>query len=222
MEDRKRNIIIPIITLIIGSILGALFPSMFVPDIKSVYTSDVTIDQYGFNYTSAKWEYHIQPEKKYIWSFPKESWSYFIIELRDLRDDFNLSDYKGVSFCIKGNIENQKIEFNLFSDKYQYWNKGNLLVTTKWREDEILFSNLCVAPWTEKWHPEAPKNPNLEKVRAFGFAIKTTTPTENKIWIDEVELIHRNGSKTIISNFNTLNASINGKEGLWHVGWGYS
>lgn len=220
MEDRKRKIIIPIITLIIGTILGALFPSMFVPNIESVYTSDVIIDQYGFNYTSAKWEYHIQPERKYIWDTPKESWSYFIMEIRDLRDDFNLSDYKGVSFYIKGNIENQKIEFNLFSE-YQYWNKGNLLVTTWWREEEILFSNLSLAPWIEKWYPNASKTPVLEKVNAFGFAIKTQEPTKNTIWIDEIYLIHKNGSKTLISNFNTLNVSVDGKEGLWHVGWGH-
>jgi len=231
MGDRKHKIIIPVAMLVIGALLGALFPSMLVPNIKPVYTSDVIIDQYGFNYTSARWEYHIQPERKYIWNSPKESWAYFDMDIRNMEDDFNLSDYKGVSFYIKGNIENQLIEFNLFTHNfthdnkvhkvYQYWNKGNLLVTTSWRKEEILFSNLSATPWTEKWHPEAPKTPNLEKVCAFGFAIKTHEPTKNKIWIDEVELIHKNGSKMLISSFNTLNVSINAKEGLWHAGLGH-
>lgn len=205
----------------IGTILGAICPFLFVPNIEPIYASDIIIDQYGMNYTSAKWEYQISPEKKYITSTPKESWSYFIMETRDLRDYFNFSNYKGVSFNIKGNIENQQIEFNLFSEGHQYWNNGNLLVTTKWEKRDILFSDLCITPWIEKWHPDAPKNPNLEMVTGFGFAIKTFTPTENNIWIDEIELIHKNGSKTLISNFNTFNVSVNGNEGLWHTGWGH-
>ena len=94
-------------------------------------------------------------------------------------------------------------------------------MTTNWRKEEVLFPNLCIAPWTEDKYPEAPECPNLEKVYAIGFAIKTHTPPDNKVWIDEVELIHKNGSKTLISNFNALNVSINGKEGLWHAGCGH-
>lgn len=162
--------------------------------------------------------------------FPRKG-AYFDRDIRNIEDDFNLSDCNGVSFYIKGNIENQLIEFNLFThnfthDKehtvYQYWNKGNLLVTTNWRRENILFSSLSATPWTEKWHPEALEGTNLKKVYAFGFAIKKThEPTENKIWIDEMYLVHKNGSKTLISNFNALNISINGKEGLWHAGWGH-
>jgi len=232
MKIEMSEILKTAVALLFGFVLANLILSVFVINIEPVYTSDVIIDQYGANYTSARWEYHIQPEKKYICDTPKKSWAYFDMDIRNIEENLNLSDCKGVSFYIKGNIENQLIEFNLFTHNfthnnkehnvYQYWNKGNLLVTTNWRREEILFSNLSATPWTEKWHPEALEGPNLEKAYAFGFAIKKThRPTENKIWIDEMHLVHKNGSKTLISNFNTLNVSINGKDGLWHAGWGH-
>ncbi len=232
MKIEMCEILKPAIAFIIGFSIANLFLSVFVINIEPVYTSNVTIDQYGANYTSARWEYHIQPERKYIWDTSKESWAYFDMDIRNIEEDFNLSDCKGVSFYIKGNIENQLIEFNLFTHNftqdnkvynvYQYWNKGNLLVTTNWRREKILFSTLSATPWTEKRYPEAPESPNLEKVCAFGFAIKKTVePTENKIWIDEMYFLHKNKSKTLISTFNALNTSTNGKEGLWHAGWGH-
>ncbi|HYN44879.1 MAG TPA: carbohydrate binding domain-containing protein [Candidatus Limnocylindrales bacterium] len=229
MKDKKYENIIPIVTLIVGAILGALFPTMLVPNIEPVYNSDLIIKQQGANYSSAQWEFHIQPEKKYFYDSPKESWAFFDMDVRNIENDFNLSDFKGVSFYISGNVENKKIQFNLFThnftngnhEVYQYWNNGNLLVTTNWRKEEILFSSLNATPSTEKWYPNEPKNPNLEKVFAMGFAANTTVPMINKIAIDEMYLIYKNGSKMLLTNFNTLNVSINGVEGIWYAGVGH-
>ena len=190
-----------------------------------VYISNVTIDQSGANYTSARWEYYIQPNVEDIFKI-KTHWVFFDLDVRNIEDNFNLSDYEGIEFYIAGCEEDQRIEFSLFThsfidDKhrvYQYWDGGKLLVTTNWKKERILFSNLSIVPWNE--YLEAPKKPELDKVFALGFAVHTVKPTKNVIWIDEVYLIHKNGSKVLISNFNTLNTSINGVEGLWHAGWG--
>jgi hypothetical protein len=216
--------------LIIGALLGALLSSILPPyiflNIKPIYESNAMINQYGANYTSIVWIYNIQPEKKYIWSSPKESWAYIDMDIRNIEHDFDLSDFAGISFYIKRSIENELIGFNLFTknislDREIIQYNCPVLLTTNWKEQKVLFSNLSTTSSVKKWYPGAPISPDLKKVFAFGFAKNTKDPTQNEIWIDEVYLFRNNGNRTLISNFNSLNTSINGTEGLWHFGWGY-
>jgi hypothetical protein len=217
----------------IGALLGAIssstLPPYVVPNIKPIYESNAIMDQYGANYTSIEWTYSIQPERKYIWSSPKESWAYFDMDTRNIKNDLDLSDFDGISFCIKGNIENEPIEFNLFVHNISLENDSRemlqynspVLITSNWKEQKVFFSNLSTTASVKKWYPGAPKSPNLKKVFAFGFAKNTKEPTQNEIWIDEVYLFRKNGNRTLISDFSSLNTNINGTEGLWHNGWGH-
>lgn len=237
-EDKINNksikSILQILLVIFGAFLAAVLPQILVPNIEPIYVSNIIIDQNGANYTTALWEYHIQPKKifnlpDWIQRQPKDNWAFFNMNLRNIENNLNLSDFKGVSFYIIGEIDNQFIQFNLFTqnitdnrnDVYQYRNNGSLLVTTNWRKEEILFSNLNVTDWTKESYPFVSKSPDLEKVYAFGFAIHTKDePKMNRISIDEIYLIHKNGSKILLSNFNTLDVNINGVEGIWHTGSG--
>ena len=221
----KWKIALLIIGTLLGALLSSILPPCIFPNIKPIYESNAMINQYGANYTSIGWIYNIQPEKKYIWSSPKESWAYLDMDIRNIEHDLDLSDFEGISFYIKSNIENELIGFNLFTqnlslDREIFQYNSPVLVTTNWKEQTVLFSNLSTTPSVKKWYPGAPIRPNLKKVFAFGFAKNTKEPTQNEIWVDEVYLFSKNGNRTLISDFNSVDTNINGTEGLWHFGWG--
>jgi len=180
------------------------------------------------------WDYHVQPERGFCWDQARESWAFFDFDTKNIEKSLDLSGYQGLSFYIKGGIENQKIEFNVFTQettqnnefiRYQYYDGGNLLTSNNWKKVKIIFSDLNITPWSEKSYPSAPKKPDLKKVYAFGFADKINVIIEdkvnNQIMIDEVYLIHDDGTTTLLSDFTDFNATINDKPGLWHTGWGY-
>jgi len=175
-----------------------------------------------------KWEYRIEPPETYGSFFPKEIWSYCDFDLKNIENNFNFSGYRGIRFYLKGNIENKNIEFNLFTHNndmknheiYQYMN-SETRVESNWINKEILFEQLTLAPWTKESYPMCTEKPDLNKTYAIGFAIKTTKPELNQIWIDEMYFIKNNGEYELISNFNDINATINGEKGHWHTGWGY-
>lgn len=209
-------------TLFVG-ILIPLSVSYILPMTPPIYESACVITQQGANYTSAMWKYDIQPEKKWWFDEPMESWAYFDMDIRNIEDDFDLSDCKGVSFYIQGS-ENADIEFNLFThafykgthDFYQY--RRIIAIDTLWKKETIYFSNLIRAPWTYSGEPESPA---LKRVYAIGFAARTNeNRIKNTIFIDEVELIYENGNRATISDFSVFNANINGKEGYWYSWWG--
>ncbi|MCK4735982.1 MAG: hypothetical protein KAT65_26240 [Methanophagales archaeon] len=218
------------IALMIAFVSANALLTYLVIDNEPIYISNVDIYRQGANYTSAKWEFYVQPEQKYVWSDPKDvSWAFCDMDIRNIENCFNLSEYNGILFYISGNIENQPIEFNLFTHYFindnrthqvcRYSNKEDFLITTNWDIVNISFSNLSIVPPSmEEWYP---KSPDLEKVFAIGFAVKTYTPIEGEIHIDEVSLIHKNGSSNLISNFDKLDISINGKDGVWHAGTGH-
>lgn len=218
------------IALMIAFVSANALLTYLVIDNEPIYISNVDIYRQGANYTSAKWEFYVQPEQKYVWSDSKDvSWAFCDMDIRNIENCFNLSEYNGILFYISGNIENQPIEFNLFTHYFindnrthqvcRYSNKEDFLITTNWDIVNISFSNLSIVPPSmEEWYP---KSPDLEKVFAIGFAVKTYTPIEGEIHIDEVSLIHKNGSSNLISNFDKLDISINGKDGVWHAGTGH-
>lgn len=207
-----------------------LFSTLIMPGKLPIHESEFSIDQYGGAINaSAKWEYEIQHEKRYIFSnfFDSElSWAFFDMDVQNIENNFNLTDCKGISFYITGNGENIPLEFNLFTHElnkkheiYQY--SISFSVNTAWQKKEIMFTDLTIAPWTERAYPNAPKKPDLEKVYAIGFAAKTSDYRDEVIHIDEIELIYKNGSKEVITDFTSRNTSIKGIDGIWYTGTGH-
>ena len=228
------NTAITTIALILAFIFvnGIILPFVLLNH-NSIYSSQISVDQYGANNSSALWDYHVQPERGYCWDRPRDSWAFFDFDTKNIENSLDLSDYQGLSFYVKGGVENRNIEFNLFTQditqnneyfRYQYSNGGNLITSTDWKKVKILFSELNITPWSEKSYPSAPKKPDLKTVYAFGFADKINSEIEdsviNQIMIDEVYLIHNDGTRILLSDFTGFNATINGKQGLWHTGWG--
>jgi hypothetical protein len=226
----KKLIVYMVISLVLGLLLALILIPYIRPDKPAIYESVCSIDPQGYKNTSAKWEYDIQPEKKWFFSDTKESWAFFDMDLKDIKDDFNLSDCKGISFYIRGSTNTNIVEFSLFTHEfyngmheiYQYWNEEKLLVDNFWKPETIHFSNLTLTPWTKKYYPGAPNEPDLKKVYGIGFAVRTNEAhIQNAIFIDELELIYKNGSRITISDFSTFNVDINGKEGYWHCWRGH-
>lgn len=224
----KAAWIIGLCTIIAVAGTGIL---VIMPNIPEVFYSNFSIEQYGIVNTSAKWEYEIQPEKIYRWD-NEGVWASFNLDVDDINYPFDLSDYKGITFLIKAK-RSRELEFYLHvsqgNDKYKrhsYWNKGNLQISTDWEKKEILFRDLQITPWMEKKYNAAPKNPTdtyLSKVFAIGFTDKTYGHVKNTVWIDEIELIHKNDTSKniIISDFRTFNITINGIKGHWTTYEGY-
>jgi hypothetical protein len=232
--DFIYKVLITTIAFIIAFfIVNGIFIPFVLVNHSPVYASQISIDQYGANDSSVLWDYTVQPERKYCSDQARESWAFFDFDTKNIDNTLDLSDYQGLSFYIKGNIENQKIEFNLFTQeigenneylRYQYYNGGNLVTSSNWKKVRILFSELNITPWSEGSYPSAPRKPDLKKVYAFGFADKINNNTEamvnNQIMIDEVYLIRKDGTTTLLNDFTGFNATINNRPGLWHTGWG--
>ena len=192
------------------------------------YSSSDSIDTYGALNSSIRWDYRLHPPPKLYFIFPKDIWAYFDFDVKNIENSFNLSDYKGISFYIKGNQEDQLMEFNVFThnvtlnhEVYQYTN-NHLIVRTNWRHETIYFNDLVRTPWTTEWYPGSSEKPDLNSVFAFGFAVKTDHATQNQIWIDEIYLIKNNDERLLLMNFDgNKEPGLNGVLGQWHSGWGY-
>jgi hypothetical protein len=185
---------------ILAAILVAFSILVIMPNIPEVFYKFLSYEQDGIVNTSAKWEYEIQPEKIYIWDH-EGVWSSFNLDVDDRNYLFDLSDYRGIAFLIKAK-RGGGLEFYLHTAPnngkykcYSYWNKGNLRISTDWEEKEILFQDLQITPWTEKKYKAAPKNLTdtcLSKVFSIGFTDSKYSHIKNVVWIDEIELIHKN------------------------------
>lgn len=219
------------ICTILGATLVGVSILVIMPNIPEVFSSNFSVEQYGIVNTSAKWEYEIRPEKIYIWD-DESVWSSFNLDVDDINYPFDLSDYKGITFLIKAK-RGGEFEFYLHASqsndkykRYSYWNKGSLRISTDWEKKEILFQDLQITPWTKKKYKAAPKNLNdtyLSNVFTIGFTDKTDGHIKNTVWIDEIELIHKNNrsKNIIISDFATFNVTINGTKGHWTTYVGY-
>ncbi|MFB3764121.1 MAG: hypothetical protein ACE14P_02610 [Methanotrichaceae archaeon] len=219
----------PLYSLITGAIAGMIGCILFIWLSSSpIYVSNLTIDEYGANYSSAKWEYQFQPSVIHIlidilFRNLGSHWAYLDMDVRNIENRFNLSDYIGIEFFIKGTQIDQNVMFSLFMNNqtetqfapYQY--NYNFLIDTYWQKKTILFSNVSKA--TYEANKKAPSL-NLEKVFALGFSIHTSTSQKNIIWIDEIYLIDKNETRIPLSSFNDLNTNINGIKGYWHTSWG--
>lgn len=231
-ELKKHWKVILIVGILIPISIGItidIFLPIIKPDKLPIHKSKITIDEHGAKYTSAKWEYEIQHKKKYFFDnlFGSElSWAFFNMDVRDIENNFNLSDCERISFYIKGSGENIQLEFNLFTHEFDkkhkiYQYNTHFSVSTLWEKKEIMFTDLTITPWTERAYPNAPKKPNMEKVYAIGFAAKTSDYRHEVIHIDEIEFIYKNGSKSVIIDFTTFNISIKGIDGIWFTGTGH-
>lgn len=237
-EKAKGRIITTFILILIPFMVGVLSgiaASHFTKSTPAIHDSTYSLTPI-WDSLSAKWEYDIQLEKKWLLDKPEENWAYFDMDLKNKKENFNFSDCKAISFDIRGG-EKASIEFNLFTHvfcnethvRYQY--PRIISVEPYWKKEMIYLPNLTLS-WINpptingKQTPciksNASENPDLKKVYAIGFAAKTNeTRIQNVILIDEVELIYKNGSKNTISNFSgTFNVNINGTEGYWFAWWG--
>lgn len=226
-KKNAKRIIIALLVGFLSGVLASLFVIYFVTPYKSSNPeSTYSPVQVGPKPPSVIWVYNIEPLKKRHFDIPFdkliEGVAYFDLDLANVEDNFDLLDYRGISFYIRGK-NSEDIEFNLFThvfyngthDLYQY--QKIISVKHSLKKETIYFSDLTRAPWT---YSKAPEKPDLKIVYAIGFAAKTNeNRIRNAILIDEVELIYKNDSKVTISDFSTFNANINGKEGYWHAWW---
>jgi hypothetical protein len=176
------------------------------------------------------WTYRVAPERLFIWSPQPTAWAYFDADIRDIESSFNFSNYSGIGFYVMGMQEGQNLQFNLFThnwtkDKehevYQYTYNEDIRTTTNWRYVEVNFSDFRIAPWQKDAYPNS-QQPDLQKVFGFGLSATTSSRLSNTVRVDEMSLLDKNGSRTLIADFSALNATIDGKEALFHAGAGYS
>ncbi|TFH38545.1 MAG: toll/interleukin-1 receptor domain-containing protein [ANME-2 cluster archaeon] len=205
---------IPIIILLI-LVLVIIYLLFFYPTIKS----EVSVDDYACPLwiinsevlqdpakdKSIKWDYEIDCKSQRL--------CYATINL-DFDKEYDISDYIGISFAVKGNkaineinSENTPLlEFLLHINKdreYIYWsgkNNKNMEISDKWMNKTILFSHLKIAHWTND--SKASSEPNLKKVYALNFAVPTSTQRSNVIWIHDIKLIHKDGNMTSLVTGN--------------------
>lgn len=197
-----------------------------------IYFSDVNIDTYGPVYSSAKWDYEFYNVRPWEGTH----WAFFNMDIRNRELHFDLRNYKGVRFYIKGLKETQKIIFNVFTQEsiitnmndstliqYQYSTDENINVNNNWTIKTIYWSDL------KKTNETVPDLEDvLDKVFAIGFTVNyNPKPWEIKeksiIWIDEIKLIRENGtSGESLGNFTSINVNISGVDGIWHWGTGPS
>ena len=233
--ETKRFIIIIIsgfIIIVFGYIAASLFLAACMVNNSPVYQSNISIDTYGAENNSLRWDYYLQPEKKYIWSKIPENWAFLSVESRSTQNFFDLSDIESISFFVKGDIENYPLEFNIFTRlpvdatgemiSYQYTSDKPVMSSTNWKKITIYLDNMVLTQWTKTSFPSASSHSDLSHVYSIGLAIKSNEIfIKNQIWIDELIFTKRDGSIEKISSFDTMNVSIKKREGIWHTGSGY-
>ena len=225
-------LILSTIVIISAYYLANVFVALCTINISSASQSTAAIDSYGAENNSLRWEYTLQPPKKYVWDSNKESWAFCTLESRSLTKNIDFSDITQVTFYVRGSIENTPMEVNMFTrtqdkisneiTRYQYIIPRGVIVTTNWKKITVNMSDYSIAPWTKESYPDAPVTPKLQNVYAFGIASKSTEMVvKNNIWIDELTLINKNGSAVNILHFDNFNTTIQGADSIWNVGWGH-
>lgn len=174
---------------------------------------------------SLRWDFTLQPEKRYMFSPTNVIGGFLHLEVQPDKEGrikgLNLSEYNEISFYAKASSEVFFVnEFNLFigSNYIQYTQSTDktFFLSTKWTEYRIAFNEFSIAPWEQAYRSHLiDKNylnvPNIKNVSAIGFDLKTTDETlSGRIWIDYLRLIDKKGSEIILSdgsnnNLNYLN-----------------
>ena len=236
MDANNRRLlsylVLSVIVIVAAYYLANVFVAFCTVNIPPNSQSTATIDSYGADHNSLRWEYTLQPPKEYIWSSNKESWAFCTLESRSLEKNIDFSDIGQVTFYVRGSIENIPLEVNIYTRKndafsketpsYQYVIPKDVTVPTNWKKVTVNLSDYSVAPWIKASYPDASGTPELNNVYAFGFASKSKERVlKNNIWIDELTFVNKNGSVDYIHHFDNINTTIQGVDCIWNVGWGH-
>jgi len=93
IRERKVSIL-ALMTLMIA-LLGLIMPHM-----TSTYKSAANLDIYGANYSSGHWDFDLRPgivDRAF-----RSQWAFFDLDVRNIEEGFDFSNYSEIEFCIKG------------------------------------------------------------------------------------------------------------------------
>ena len=108
------------------------------------------------------------------WELARMHWVYCDMDTRNIDEPFDLRDYEGVEFYIKGNRDGRSLRFALFTqngnddDRKEYQYICDILTNTYWQKKKIMFSELSLPYWNKD--KGGPAHPSLNRTFAFGFS----------------------------------------------------
>lgn len=216
---------------VLAGILLLLFTNIFVINQRKVgkntFSVDKTQSRQGAN--SLKWEFALQPQKKYRVSKTAPMGSYLHIEVLPDRDGnirgLDLAAFRGIRFFAKSRSEGlQLTEFNVFSGptylQYLLDTQEKILLTTRWNRFFVDFDQLRLAPWGKPTRDV--RGRGLSNVTALGWDMKAFSDrphVSGTIWLDNIRLIARDGSEIVLSDAEHIDWHFNNKALTWRSDW---
>lgn len=182
---------------------------------------------------SLRWDFTLQPAKKYMFSPTQLVGGLLHLEVRPDKEGnvngLNLLKYEEIRFFVKASCEMFLLnEINLFTGpnfiQYTYSTKEAFFLNTKWSEYRISLDKFFIAPWEHQYRPHlATKNhlsaPNMKEVSGLGFDLKTNDKAlSGSIWVDYVRLIDKKGNEEILSDGSELNLNLFECPLIWIAG----
>jgi hypothetical protein len=220
---------------VLGGVLTVLAYDFILVKQKVSLESEVSIDsaeaRQGTN--SVRWDFSLQPEKKYVVSSPSTIGGFLHLEVRaDEKGRIrgvDLQNYKELRFFAKSSKELGKIdEVNLFTGPYYiqyiYSSNGTFLLSTKWAEYRISLDKFTLARWEKQYRRHLIDDNNVEvpamdNVTGIGFDLKTDDRARTgKIWIDYVRLVDEAGNEEVLSKGDDDRVEFSGRTLVWGAG----
>lgn len=230
-----KELVVAFLAGIIGGILTWFATDFLAVKQDRILLSSVSVDSSEARQgsKSLRWDFGLQPAKKYMFSPTLIVGGLLHLEVRPDEDGhingLDLSEYDEIRFFAKASCEMFLLnEINLFTGshyiQYTYSAKDALFLNTKWAEFRILLDKFSIAPWELQYRSDIiGKNhvrvPNIKDVSALGFDLKTKDKAlSGRIWVDYVRLIDKEGNEEMLSDGSDSNIIFLGRSLIWNTG----
>lgn len=220
---------------VLGGVLTWLVTDYLSVKQEQLMLSSITVDSFESiqGRKSLRWDFALQPEKRYLFSPIGIVGGLFHLEvLPDKKGNIkglNLSKYDEILFYAKASHEMLIVnEFNIFTgqDYIQYIGNPNkpFLLSTKWSEYRFSLKGFKVAQWDYKYRyhlidKKYLSSPDLANVTGLGFDLKTDDRVlSGSIWIDYIRLRATDGTEVTLSEANDIDFEFFGRQLRWISG----
>lgn len=227
-----RELLAGFLAGIVGGTLTWLVTDYLSVKQKQILSSSITVDSVESlqGKDSLRMDFALQPAKRYLFSPTSTVGGIYHLEAQPDNDGLlrgiDLSKYDEIVFYAKASAETFTVnEFNLFvgSDYIQYtYNPGKVLVlTTKWAEYRLPFSDFKIAPWESTYRSHLIDKrylsvPNTANITGLGFDLKTADKyLSGQFWVDYVRVRQANGIETMISDGSNASFQFMGHDLRW-------